>query len=139
MESQTGWMRNREGLGIWEHRGKVAVAGYGHSPVDRRWDEQLEHSLGAYAILAAQRAMEEAGISPDDIDGVVSTSGALGDNWAPRPFFDPPYDSEDGLTKVTAEWLSRGLGLKNVRYLNSYSGQIGVLWGLAAQAVGDGL
>jgi acetyl-CoA acetyltransferase len=135
---QTGWQRNREGLGIWEHRGKVAVAGVGHSPVDRRWDENLEHSLGAYSILAAQRAMEDAGISPDEIDGIVSTSGALGDNWAPRPFFDPPHDSEDGLTKVTAEWLAKGLGLKNAKYVNSFAGQIGVLWGLAAQAVGDG-
>jgi hypothetical protein len=76
--------------------------------VDRRWDEQLEHSLGAYSILAARRAMEEAGISPDDIDGVISGPGPLGANWAPRPFFDPPYDSEDGLTKVTAERLVPG-------------------------------
>jgi acetyl-CoA acetyltransferase len=132
-------MRNQEGLGVWEHRGRVAVAGVGHSPVDRRWDEQLEHSLGAYALLAAQRAMEDAGISPDEIDGVVSGPGPLGANWAPRPFFDPPYDTEDGLTKVTAEWLARGLGLSTVRYFNSYPSQIGLLWGLAAQAVGDGL
>jgi 3-oxoacyl-[acyl-carrier-protein] synthase III len=83
MDTQTGWMRNREGLGVWEHRGKVAVAGVGHSPVDRRWDEQLEHSLGAYAILAAQRAMADAGISPDDVDGVISGPGPLGDDWAP--------------------------------------------------------
>ncbi len=138
MDTQTGWMRNREGLGVWEHRGKVAVAGVGHSPVDRRWDANLEHSLGAYSILAAQRAMEDAGISGDEIDGVISGPGPLGDNWAPRPFFDPPYDSEDGLTKVTAEWLIRGLDLKNVRYVNSYPSQIGLLWGLAAQAVGDG-
>jgi acetyl-CoA acetyltransferase len=139
MAQENGWMRDREGLGIWEHRGKVAVAGYGHSPVERRWDENLEHSLGAYSILAAQRAIADAGIALDEIDGVVSTSGALGDNWAPRPYFDPPYDSEDGLTKVTAEWLARGLGLKNVQFVRSYPGQIGVLWGLAAQAVGDGL
>jgi hypothetical protein len=33
------WRRDRDGLGVWEHRGKVAVAGVGHSPVDRRWDE----------------------------------------------------------------------------------------------------
>src|SRR6266581_3137272 len=99
------------GLGVWEHRGKVAVAGVGHSPVERRWDEQLEHSLGAYSILAAERAMADAGISPDEIDGVISGPGPLGDNWATRPFFDPPYDTEDGLTKVTAEWLARGLDL----------------------------
>jgi hypothetical protein len=32
------WRRDKDGLGAWEHRGKVAVAGFGHSPVDRRWD-----------------------------------------------------------------------------------------------------
>jgi len=132
-------MRNKEGLGIWEHRGKVAVAGLGHSPVDRRWDENLEHSLGAYAMLAAKKACEQAGISLDEVDGIVSTPGALGDSWAPRPFFDPPYDSEDGLTKVSAEWLAKNLPLKNAKYVNSYNSQIGFLWGLAAQAVGDGL
>ena len=26
------WRRDRDGLGVWEHRGKVAVVGYGHSP-----------------------------------------------------------------------------------------------------------
>ena len=43
------WMKNQENPGVWEHRGKVAVAGVGHSPTDRRWDgETLETSLGAY-------------------------------------------------------------------------------------------
>ena len=32
------WRRDKDGLGVWEHRGKIAVAGVGHSPVDRRWD-----------------------------------------------------------------------------------------------------
>jgi hypothetical protein len=32
------WRRDKDGLGVWEHRGKVAVADVGHSPVDRRWD-----------------------------------------------------------------------------------------------------
>jgi hypothetical protein len=30
------WRRDKDGLGVWEHRGLVAVAGVGHSPVDRR-------------------------------------------------------------------------------------------------------
>ena len=30
------WRRDKDGTGVWEHRGKVAVAGVGHSPVDRR-------------------------------------------------------------------------------------------------------
>jgi hypothetical protein len=38
MAASTGyqWRRDKDGLGVWEHRGKVAVAGVGHSPVDRR-------------------------------------------------------------------------------------------------------
>src|ERR1051326_7918905 len=55
------WRRDTDGLGVWEHRGKVAVAGYGHSPVDRRWDGvSMDKTLGAYSILACQKAMDEA-------------------------------------------------------------------------------
>lgn len=32
------WRRDRDGVGVWEHRDKVAAAGVGHSPVDRRRD-----------------------------------------------------------------------------------------------------
>ena len=31
--------RSSEGVGVWEHRGKVAAVGVGHSPTERRWDE----------------------------------------------------------------------------------------------------
>ena len=36
--NEYSWRRDKDGLGVWEHRGKVAIAGYGHSPIDRRWD-----------------------------------------------------------------------------------------------------
>src|SRR5437762_12842633 len=66
------WRRDKDGLGVWEHRGKVAVAGVGHSPVDRRWDGvSMEKTLGAYSILACQKAMDEAGVTPDQIDGII--------------------------------------------------------------------
>ena len=33
------WRRDKDGLGVWEHRGKVAVAGVGHSLGRRHsWD-----------------------------------------------------------------------------------------------------
>ena len=139
MTTRTGWQRRVEGLGVWEHRGKVAIAGVGHSPTDRRWDgKTLETSLGAYSIIAAQKAIEESGVNPDDIDGVITCPEAMGENWAPRPYFEAPYDSEDGLTLITAEWLTKQLGLKNVNYLAA-APQIGEMMGFAAQAVGDGL
>ena len=68
-----GWERNKEGLGVWPHQGEVAIMGWGMSPVDRRWDGvSMDKTLGAYCILAAQRAMEDAGIRPDQIEGLFT-------------------------------------------------------------------
>ena len=53
------WRRDKDGLGVWEHRGKVAVANIEHSQVDRRWDGvSMNKTLGAYSILACQKARE---------------------------------------------------------------------------------
>ena len=131
--------RDKDGLGVWEHRGKVAVVGIGHSPTNRRWDERLETSLGAYSIIAAQKALDDAGVSPDQVDGVVSVPLGLGDVWAPRPYFDPPYDSEDGLSGVSADWVVKNTGLKNVTFTMHGPGCISNAMCVAAQAVGDGL
>ena len=35
--------RSVEGLGVWEHRGKVAAVGVGHSPTSRRWGRQARN------------------------------------------------------------------------------------------------
>ncbi len=140
-QRDNNWMRTRTGSGVWEHRGKVAVAGWGQSPMDRRWDgTSLDKTMGAYAMIAAQKAIEDAGLTLDDIDGVItSPETRVGDTWAPRPFFAPPYDSEDGITEVSGEWLVKQMGLKNVTYIDSQAPQIGGMMGKAAQTVGDGL
>ena len=141
------WERNEDPVGIWEHRGKVVLAARGHSKnTDRRWDGvSLDKSLGAYVIEAARAAMDDAGITPDEVDGIVTSAGgqpnhaSLGGRWGPtRPYFDPPYDSEDGLTFVTAEWLRKTMNLENVTYMNSHGSTLWNLIGLAAQVVGDG-
>src|SRR5438128_11106383 len=67
------WNRNREGLGIWEGRGKVVATGVGSSPTARRWDGKTETSVGALTIMAIRKAIADAGISPDEIDGIVMT------------------------------------------------------------------
>src|SRR5690606_31899031 len=59
--------------------------------------------------------------------------------WAPRQYFAPPYDSEDGLTKVSAEWLGREMGLTKLKYVNSHANNLFMMLSQAAQAVGDGL
>ena len=83
------WHRNREGLGIWEGRGKVVATGVGTSPTARRWDEKPETSLGALTIIAIRKAIEDAGISPDEIDGIVltpeSTTGRFERSECARP------------------------------------------------------
>jgi acetyl-CoA acetyltransferase len=144
----TGWERNKEGLGAWPDQGKVAIMGWGMSSVDRRWDGvSMDRTLGAYCILAAQRAMEDAGITPDQIDGLFTcpdnmagagTGGSAG-SWGPmRPYFEPPYDSEEGLTIVTQRWMLNNMGLPNVKFAPEYVPAIGAGLGMAAQAVADG-
>ena len=138
---QRSVFRMDEGLGVWEHRGKVAVVGIGHTPIDRRWDGRPESSLGHYSKIAAERAIEDAGISPDDIDGVVSTPRANIPEWT-RPELPPPFNNADGVSKVTAEWLIKYMGLKNVQFVENIpdviSGNIAHTLNFAAQAVGDG-
>jgi len=145
-QNQYQWRRDKDGLGVWDHRGKVAVAGYGHSPVDRRWDERsMDQSLGAYTILACRLAMEDAGVTPNQIDGIICCdshiaggSGGTASNWAPRPYFDPPYDSELGLTLINGEWLAKVMELPNVRFAPTGVPTIGEMVGMASQAIADG-
>ena len=141
MVSGTNWMRNQEGMGIWEHRGKVAVVGWGQSHMDRRWDGvSLDRSCGGLSKEACLKAIADAGLSLDDIDGLITSPETRAEQtWAPRPYFDPPYDTEDGLTYASAEWMQREMGFKNVKYLKSDAPYIGPMMGLAAQAVGDGV
>ena len=72
--------RSTEGLGIWEHRGKVASVGIGHSPTARRWDGKPETSVGALSIQALRKAIADAGVPPEEVDGLVlvpvTTTGA---------------------------------------------------------------
>jgi hypothetical protein len=109
--------------------------------MDRRWDGvTMDRSCGGLSKEACLKAIADAGLSLDDIDGLITSAETRAEQtWAPRPYFDPPYHTEDGLTKASAEWIQRELGFKNVQYLNSDAPYIGPMMGLAAQAVGDGV
>ena len=142
------WRRNRSGLGVWPHQGKVAIAGWSQSPVDRRWDGvNMDRTLGAYAILAVKRALEDAGIKPEDVDGLLCCPENMAGNpgpagsWGPyRPYFPPPYDSEDGLTVVSNNWLRGQMPeLTNIQYAPDHVPAIGDGMGFAAQACADGM
>src|SRR5437763_17051632 len=74
--------RSTEGVGVWPHRGKVAAVGVGHSPTMRRWDEQPEHTVGGLSITALRKAIDDAGVSPDQIDGLVlAAETTTGSHW----------------------------------------------------------
>ena len=141
--------RSREGLGVWEHRGKVAAVGIGHSPTARRWDGRPETSVGANSILALRRAIADAGVSPDQVDGLVlvpvTTTGAHWPEETPVPTdvvnaFNPTDNPLDGIGQLSAEWLIKNMPeLTNVKFTMYAPGCMSAAIVVAAQAVGDGL
>ncbi len=141
--------RTREGLGLWEHRGKVAAVGIGHSPTSRRWDGNPATSVGAQCILAMRQAIEDAGVSPDQVDGIVyDTSTTTGAYWpegqaVPQDFLDAFQGTSeplDGIAKLSAEWLIKNMPeLTNVKFTMVGPGCMSNALVVAAQAVGEGL
>ena len=140
--------RATEGLGLWEHRGKVAAVGVGHSPTARRWDGRPETCVGAWSLLALRRAIADAGVSPDQIDGLVlvpeTTTGAYWPKGSPVPMdvvnaFNPTDDPLDGIAKLSAEWILNNMPeLTNVTFSMYGPGCMSNAIVTAAQAVGDG-
>src|ERR1041384_5733309 len=61
----------------------------------------------------------------------------MGDTWAPNAFFAPPYDSEDGLSGVSADWVVKNMGMKNVKVTYHAQACISKALAAAAQVVGD--
>ena len=98
----TGYRRDKPGLGAWPHMGKVAIVGWGMSPVDRRWDGvSMDKTYGAYGMGAIQQALDDAGVKREEVDGMLicpetgagATGGSSAD-WGPyRQYFEPPYDT----------------------------------------------
>ena len=141
--------RATEGMGVWEHRGKVAAVGIGHSPTTRRWDGTPENTVGARSILALRKAIEDAGVSPDQVDGLVlvptTTTGAHWNPGDPIPMdvvnaYNPTSDPLDGIFQLSAEWLLKNMPeLTNVKFTMNAGGCMSAAIVTAAQAVGDGL
>ena len=141
--------RSTEGLGVWPHKGKVAAVGIGHSPTARRWDGTPENTMGANSILALRRAIEDAGVPPDQIDGLVidpvTTTGAHWEAGDPIPmdvvnYYNPTDDPLDGIAKLSCEWLLKNMPeLTNVKFTMYGTGCMSHAIVVAAQAVGDGL
>ena len=140
--------RTKEGLGLWEHRGKVAAAGIGHSPTFRRWDGTPENSVGGISLLALRRAIADAGVNPADIDGLVmdpsTTTGAFWPRGKPLPWeainaYNRTDDPLDGITGLSAAWILANLPeLTGIEFTNYGVGCMSNAICVAAQAIGDG-
>ena len=82
--SADGLYRMTDGPGVWPYRGQVAAVGVGHSPTLRRWDGDPSKSIGAWAILAIRKAIEDAGVNPAEVDGLVFDAGTTTGAWWPE-------------------------------------------------------
>ena len=141
--------RTTEGLGLWEHRAKVAAVGVGHSPTARRWDGSPETCVGAWSLQALRKAVADAGVAPDQIDGLVvvpeTTTGAYWPKGRPIPedvvsAFKPTDDPLDGIAKLSAEWIVKNMPeLTKVQFSMHAPGCMSNAIVVAAQAVGAGL
>ena len=79
--------------------GKAAVVGVGHSRVFRRADVPL----GVLAIEACKQAIEDAGLSPSDIDGVATAT------YMP---FEVGEAERPGVNVLTPSFMIGALGLE---------------------------
>jgi len=136
------WQRTKPGMGTWPGRGEVALSGWGQSHVERRWDGvDLTKSCGAKSMQAIHRALDDAGLKTDDIDGLFTCDAPdtrAEQTWTPRPYFAPPYDSEDGLLMASTNWIQKQMGFKNATYTDSNAGAIWSMMNIAAEAVASG-
>ena len=113
-----GFFRTADNPGVWAGRGKVAAVGIGHSPTLRRWDGDPQKSIGGWVILAIRKAIEDAGVNPAEVDGLVfdptTTTGAFWPEGEPVPAdflaaFENTSNPFDGLTGLSAEWLVKNM------------------------------
>jgi acetyl-CoA acetyltransferase len=101
--------------------------------------------VGAWTLVAAKKALDDAGVSPDEVDGVIACPQGMGAPWGPRPIpedfaktFQPTDNPEDGLSGVSADWLVKNMGLKNVKVTYHTPACISAALVAGVQVVGDG-
>jgi acetyl-CoA acetyltransferase len=148
-QSAAAMYRTKEGLGLWPHRGRVAAVGIGHSPTMRRWDGDPQTSIGAWSILAIRKAIEDAGIAPSEVDGLVlATDTSPGSSWpagepVPADFlsaFQHTGDLTDGLSQLSGEWLLKNMPeLTGVKFVMLAKQCMSMVLTAAIEAVGRGL
>lgn len=111
-------------MGGFRARNKVAIVGYAQSQVGRH----APMSLGALAMQTARAAADDAGLDIGMIDGFVTT-----------PLFPTlgTHAAEDGISIVSAHWLSQSLGIA-AGYIDSPQGQLTSAIASAVNAIAAG-
>jgi acetyl-CoA acetyltransferase len=144
-----GLYRAEDNMGVWSHKGQVAAVGVGFSPTLRRWDGDPQKAIGAWAILAIRKAIEDAGVNPADVDGLVfdpsTTTGAFWPEGEPVPAdflaaFENTSDPFDGLIQLSAEWLVKNMPeLTGLKFTIAASICMSMVAVSAIEAVGRGM
>lgn len=111
-------------------RNQVAVVGSGFSEVGRH----LDRTVGDLVIEACRRAVEEAGLTFADIDGLATMPVNANQS------FDLSLNTE-GLDSAPTDYIARTLGLKQVTWFNHsiLKGMIGSSLVAAIDAVAAGV
>ena len=100
---------------------KVAIVGVGHSIVGRR----LERPIGALAVDASLQAIEDAGLTVKDIDGLATFPSGPGPGVGPVP----------GVSAAPLRWMIDGLGIEQLNWWADGGGNISTAIGYAIQAL----
>jgi acetyl-CoA acetyltransferase len=82
---------------MWQGKGKTAIAGIGYSEISRR----PQKPLGLLAVDACRAAIADAGLRPDQVDGLAT--------YPESPFAGA--GNRDGEDVVTVNWVMNHLAL----------------------------
>ena len=110
----------------FEAANKVAIVGVGHSKLARGGDRPV----GALAVDACLKAIEDAGLTLKDIDGISNWPATDGQGVGPV----------DGWTNAKLQWMVEGLGIEQVNWWgNGGGGNISAAVGHSILAIAAGL
>ena len=104
---------------------EVAIVGIGRTQMSRRGDR----AIGALAVEASLKAIEDAGLTLRDIDGLSTYPESTGPGVGPVP----------GVSSSNLQWMVQGLGVEQINWWSNGGGNISTAIGTAAMAIATGM
>jgi acetyl-CoA acetyltransferase len=105
----------------FEGKNKVAIVGVGQSEFGRR----LERPVGALAVDACLAAIEDAGLTLNDIDGLATFPEGPGPGVGPEP----------GVSSAPLSFVADALGVEQLNWWSAGGGMVGNISTAVATAV----